>query len=240
MAAEDFAASSAFSDMDFDGNGYVDKEEYMYSTRDGLDEVDRHDKATRRAVFAWRSRLYEAADIDGDGVLSPKEVAFGQYLASEAFTADGADGELDFGAGIAREMHCAADQNGDGIVSVAEFRSAWHRSFEALAADADFATWAKVDNFFAQADVNSDGGLSWREWQFVGFLVSDFVLMETAVALREELDLDGNGKVDDWEVAERLPFAVDMFDSADANGDGVLDQRELVNFTASLLSSTGS
>lgn len=60
--------------LDANGDGFVDRVELMYVARDILDDQGAVEKRGREAVYEGFAALYEASDIDGDGVLSDAEV----------------------------------------------------------------------------------------------------------------------------------------------------------------------
>lgn len=63
--------------LDTNGDGFVDKEEFMLCARDAVDdrgEVVR----SRSALFNYAAGLYDAIDIDGNGLLSSEELKYGR------------------------------------------------------------------------------------------------------------------------------------------------------------------
>jgi len=255
-AAADEWQDEVFQQMDANKDGIVDRYEYMYGTRDALDAQGNQEKEHRTAAFEYLSDLYDRADIDGDGVLSLQEVGFGEYLSGKESIAvlrglPLSPAKMEERAQEARAKHMKLDENGDRLVDAAEFANEWRRNFarrgwtEASMESGMFTSWSEA--VFSQADVNGDGGLSWKELQFAGFLVVEMTARQLVGTLFAGFDADGDGKIGRREIdalvawgavaMESAQRVYDNFDAVDADGDDVLNRQEVRKLASRLLNS---
>jgi len=219
-----------FESLDGNGDGVVDRMEMMYFVRDTMSKAGEEEKSVREYVYGEVAALYDASDIDGDGVLSELEVEFAEriYLLGR---------EQDFGLTWAAVMHKSLDTDGDGFVARAEFEN-----FARAALEGDQVA---VDSreIFAKADVDGDGGLSVAECHFAALLFVDLEKRHATSALHqafEAVDKNSDRRVSKDEIAkaahdsrlaglpetELLQSGMQHFDTADADGDGHLDEFE--------------
>lgn len=248
-----------FKLIDTNGDGFVDRVEYMYGARETMDDRSVKDKPYRDSIYNYMSEVYDNSDMDGDGVLSEREVLFGQYLSAAEQRAAGtgvavsARGGHDFGARDAKRGHKKADTDGDGKVDVSEFGQVWAggypRSLADRAADDLEDLSDAVKRLAGEADIDGDGGLTWQEFRFATFLVTSHVAQEAAKALISDLDLDGDGKIARQELIEgiammreskspRLGAARQVrnnFFNVDFDDNGVLDKFEAFSAAKHLL-----
>lgn len=59
----------------------------MVSTRDALNADGKANKDARRSIYEFVGQVYQHCDLDGDGVLSEREVEFGQFLVGSEVAA---------------------------------------------------------------------------------------------------------------------------------------------------------
>ncbi len=188
------------------------------------------------------SRLFDAADVNGDGLISKPEA-----YAAAAFLLGGAFVE--------------ADANGDGVVTPEEGRQARHQfmqqhpqvaalfhevrnatgqsAFVTLSQitavdmnrplrlqEVRKATQGAVDAVFTATDTNHDGNISRDEARAAGVQAARFA----GAAAFGSADKDHDGKVS-WDEFQQAmtPVAKAAFDLADTNKDGTLSQAEAGN-----------
>lgn len=61
----------------------------MLSARDALDDEGQQDKRLRVEILKFFEDLYDICDIDGDSVLSRKELGFGHHLSTTSRSCHG-------------------------------------------------------------------------------------------------------------------------------------------------------
>jgi len=248
----------SFATLDENGDGVVDREEFMLFTRDALREAG-EDKAFRRMVYRHADSLYKTCDTDGDGLLTQREVKYAAYLGEAAERLAKSEGgryaDYEFDEEGSSTMVAALDLDGDGLASKEEFwqgvredLSSW--SWQALSMeDARFRQW--MHDTFRDADFDGDGLLDARELQFAGFLVTDRTKTVMAVNVLNALDKNDDMKVDldeiMWGALGRMgkgkptvrrgvmDVLVDAFRDIDLDGDGALDLHELLAFSGEIL-----
>mmetsp|Transcript_62117 Transcript_62117/g.171796 ORF Transcript_62117/g.171796 Transcript_62117/m.171796 type:complete len:249 (-) Transcript_62117:149-895(-) len=210
--------------LDQNGDGVIDKIELFSGTKDMLDLVGEADKERRNEVYDTVGALYEASDIDGNGVLSGVEIEFAELLSRM-------HGEL--GQAHAVEFHKYLDEDQDGSVDPAEFRRIAGRGARSEGLEAALAL------LFRDADVDGDGGLTVLECQyatlrfiddtgiFAASVPKDVHKSSTFAISKEELAAGIEAHAQDQSPeAELLRRALAGFDFADVNGDGRLDEDE--------------
>ncbi len=195
--------------------------------------------ANQNDVAATLSRLFDAADADGDGKISKAEAsAAASFLVGGAFV--------------------RADANGDGVVTPEEGRDArtqfmqqhpqiaqlldevrkttGQNPFAALAAitaidtnqplrlnDVRKATQSAVDQVFLVADTNHDGFITRDEARLAGLQVAG--RLEQSAFQSADKNHDGKLTPDEFQQALN-PAAKAVFDMADTNKDGYLSEAE--------------
>jgi len=245
---------------DENGDGHVDKEEFMLAARDMMNEQGSISKSARRWVYKYAEGLYEVADMDNDGVLNEREMEYASYLSRSALemaekmkkSLDELD-DHDFGLAAAKELLQGIDKNRDGRIDPDEFLSAGRHDFMVWGWTDENFDRPEVRNWFAEtfgrADVDKDGFLGDREVQYAGFLVYRLAINERARTLVYLLDRDGDGLVERWEIQEILDegweradggktvlhHIHDEFDKADTDGSGFLDHGEMLPLAADSL-----
>mmetsp|Transcript_63442 Transcript_63442/g.175473 ORF Transcript_63442/g.175473 Transcript_63442/m.175473 type:complete len:270 (-) Transcript_63442:83-892(-) len=247
--------------MDTDRDGIVDREEYMVSTRDALNADGKANKDARRSIYEFVGQVYQHCDLDGDGVLSEREVEFGQFLVgSEVAAARQAGGqklpeeESDFGASLALGVLRQLDSNVDGRIDVEEFFDAFRAALTGWSwNEEDFehpAMQVVMRRMFDKADVRSDGFLNSREVQYAVYLLDQFAVAELVSSIFRDLDLNGNRRIETRELEEtlerlrqmRIPMQNSIlsiidekFSEFDTDGDGALDETETRSLAAEVL-----
>mmetsp|Transcript_122393 Transcript_122393/g.341468 ORF Transcript_122393/g.341468 Transcript_122393/m.341468 type:complete len:257 (+) Transcript_122393:2-772(+) len=240
--------------MDPDGDGRVDRQEFMLASRDILDANGQDDEAFRSFVYRLVGALYDVADMDDDGVLVPSEVEFAELLIKSRsqmmHDGQGSDSELDqeFGGAGATRMLQQLDTNADYKVEVDEFALAFRVAMRRYGAwpDAVFDTPSvreALQATFARADVGGDGALNARELQFAMFLVNKFAVGEMTTDIMDFVDVNRDGRLSHEEAVQAVEGArqqmtrrparaviaevlLDAFSFADTDGDGLLDIEE--------------
>jgi len=239
--------------LDENGDGVVNKEEFMYCVRDTLLDRPEQTKASRKYAYLYAERLYEASDVDGDGVLSEREVEYGKYMSKVAShvamqipeDVPSLEEVTDkvFGDSVAKAILLKADADGDGRVDMDEFLEAAGREMMGWGITRSSVNDPQVQEgfrtCFQRADMDNDTYLSAREAHFASFLTYHMTVFELTNSMMSMLDLDGDGKVQWLEVAEApltmvvgedgglRRFIHDMFSEVDADGDSCLDLHEL-------------
>jgi len=248
------------ADMDENGDGVLDKEEFMYRTRDTLDSHSKQDKQTRVATYKYAESIYDTCDLDGDGVLNERELEFATFLSSSALQAAREAGtsvrpDLEsFVMDVAEEFMPLLDKNRDGRIDLDEFVDAAKVEFKGWGMREEGIESAEMQTLlhhtYARADVTGDGFLSAREMQYGGYLVFRLAAQTMSDSLLESLDQDGNGRIELAELNARLEgvrprpdgvratseYMRDEFGRFDQNGDGGLDRGELFSITSQILS----
>lgn len=257
--AEEKELSDMFTRTDTNGDGFVDRMEYMYGARDSMDDTGMNDKPHRDSIYDYLSQIYERADMDSDGVLCERELLVGQYLSAEenhaAKTgyAPSARGGFDFGTRAAKRGHKKADADSDGKVDVSEFGQVWAGGYPPFLANRvvdgmeDFSD--AVNRLAGEADIDEDGGLTWEEFRYATYLVTSHVAQEVAKALISDLDRDGDGSIAKKEVSESIAMMRESkspilgaarqvrnnFLASDFDSEGLLDKFEVVAVAKRLL-----
>lgn len=146
-------------------------------------------------VEAAQARLFNAADVDGDGALKADELAglggqtgkfdpaliaaldadrdgklnLGELRSSKLFTREGLDALLAAQGGVAGYLFDAADQDGDGAVTGEEFRAVGPDGRWAAPQQPtnrpEMQILSRADRAFFQGDADADGKLTRAEMQ---------------------------------------------------------------------------
>lgn len=250
-----------FDVADKDDDGVLDKEEYMMLTRDMVDESGIADPERRRRVFNFAERLFDAADIDSDGLLEPRELEYQDFLLSEIFpgmkSSDPALFQILSQAQPSLPdpsfLFTMVDQNRDTMVDFGEFWQAAKDDFNAMGWKEDFdapsvQSWLR--DIFKGADINGDGWFNADELKFACFRMFGHVDEELARQIMKDLDTNKDGKIDRQEVKKGATrtgwwgpgpqniraLLCDKFDSADFDEDGMLDEMEARVLAAEIVS----
>jgi len=241
--------------MDTDGDGIVDREEFMLAARDAL-AAGGFNKEFRRHMYQFVTAMYDICDLDDDGVLNEAEVEFLGHISSSAMGQAMETNEViipstdadSFGGEHVLQLLDMLDKDRDGLVSKEEF---WRL------ARATMSQWAEtvtrhdvfqegVDALYDKADVSGDGLLKQRELQFASFALRHFVQQQLQHALLGNVDADGDGRIEWSELdaaVERAPegqgrvlsIVADLFDSFDEDGDGVLSAAEAASLSIGVM-----
>lgn len=260
MAAADKSLMALEID-DANKDGFVDKEEFMLSTKDALvgEGVDDHE--FRKAVYRYVENLYEICDLDFDGVLNPAEVEYGQHLAATAslepsFTGGGLRynvQEYDFGAAAAQRFFDAVDKDSDGSIDEREYGQLVCDAFAEFGVGAESCANGPVrtltGHLFSKADVSDDGVLGIREAQYAGILLNAQVVQEVVGLMYRDLDLNRDGLIKRREVvvakgivgaddkADVLGALLEVFDEFDRDHDGAFNISEAMAYATLALNS---
>lgn len=260
-----------FAGLDANSDGAVDLEEYLAAAEASIKHSD-FDEAVVRRMRGRTLKLFALADADGDGRLTEAELGFLQSLdlyharlearlmAMHGSNMDGllGDNEL-FGVEEPKALFREIDADSDGAVSKDEF-------MKIVAARADASRWtgfsddSKItewaEGIFARGDLDGDLSLNEREFHYSALLLDSEmmagVFAERALAsdILGNLDKDGDGKIDEKEVADALaaqgqggPKTLlhrfrERFHEADADGDRALDCEETSTLAARLIAET--
>jgi len=204
----------AVESMDTDGDGTVDRQEYMLTARDALDSGG-FGKAFRRRMYQFVMLMYDICDLDAHGVLCKREVEFLERMMraatrSEMEMATGsapmpahADDSM-FGGDRTMRMLGMLDLDGDSFVNREEFmRLAWASmsGWGEVLTEGDFFQEA-IDDMFDHADVSGDGLLQLRGLQFAAFSMREFILTQMTESMFYGLDADGDGRIELAEVED--------------------------------------
>jgi len=184
-----------FAKTDRNGDGLIDLEEFMYGARDALDARGKTDHDFRDAVYDYLKAIFDASDVDDDGVLKQGELDFGSFLAREearsamAHVGNGPrEDEMEFGKTKAKELHRGLDTDKDGMLNISEFVQAWRKTPAWPQRRVDDA----IGELFLQADLDNNGFLNWQELRFAGFLISGtFAQDDTAAPSASGVDEQG-------------------------------------------------
>jgi len=237
----------SFEHMDLNGDGLVDKEEYMLSAKRALDEHTAQE--SKAHIYSFNERLFDVADIDGDGLLSPAELRFGEMLVSlELATSlwrmeQGEEvDEVDPSFSIAdtEALLAMLDTDRDLVIGSDEFRHFWQETLTDWGYDPAFLDTSELqqvmDTLFAMADVTGNGVLGLRELQYSSLLLAEFGVKDTVYMLFEGLDVDQDGRINRREVrrsakqdivdAKLVQHIRERFQSFDIDGNGVIDPLE--------------
>jgi len=240
--------------MDIDSDEVVDMEEYMLYAREALHRIGKP-KQFRKLVYESSMQIYDASDIDDDGVLSEREVDFGECLGiellgpinSEAVSSEDVGAWLQANADEAAGLLHLADEDEDGELDRQEFNVASFSVFYSRGVDLhDFEGYAGYDfaelsadmsRCFAVADITGDGRLNQRELQYASFLMLRYVSQASVCTLFHDFDHNMDEVLTREEVEARLTpegkqtaslaaEVLESFFSLDADGDGRLDPWE--------------
>lgn len=140
-----------FSQLDTDGDGFVEREDYMSQAQDYLQRYgESSDSDKGRAVIETYERMWAGqaavSDVNIDGRVSFEE--YKSYLLSSEFR----DGMLGPSSHPAKDyLFDVCDGDGDGFIGIAEFRA--RPTISQL-------TEEESDEIFRSLDTDSDGLLS--------------------------------------------------------------------------------
>jgi len=240
-------------DLDQNGDGRIDAEEFKLAATSGEDDAD----GGRRAVIA--DLLFGECDLDGDGAWDAKEwlyctqVSMFSHPATHAHQAPPSGTEFNSEDDAAEGLLKLFDADGDGGVDKQEL---WN------AACADFARWGLPPRLhdtprpqrwfsktFSEADLDGDGKLDAAELQLASVFVARVAVEHMAAAIGGALDSNGDGVLKWDELAERtfrtrrkpgahknmMDLIVDSFGAADHDGDEELDATEVMLLAALVL-----
>lgn len=157
--------------------------------------------------------LYDASDIDGDGVLSEAELDYGRLLAGE--TALGVmrgrppSGNMDTrrlegGSGAMVDFRRDVDVNGDGRASCGELVAAMGMVLPPWARHGFSKDSQEVEGLLVacnRADVDGDGDLSTVEIHFASLASYELFASMLAERVLGAFDEDGDRAIDEREVA---------------------------------------
>mmetsp|Transcript_41100 Transcript_41100/g.118222 ORF Transcript_41100/g.118222 Transcript_41100/m.118222 type:complete len:303 (-) Transcript_41100:319-1227(-) len=247
LAAPHASWAQEFKDADANGDGFVDRQEYMMAARRDLlgSDLDFNDEMKQDAYHIFR-RVYDVSDLDGDGVLNGAEMEFLAGLAAR-------ESQIGFRKATPREESLDADfsgekftallehydANGDKRLSKAEFATAAMQSVfgtesphESLA-QPDLVS--RIEEVFVKADVDADDYLNMRQMQFACFLLHGLVTEEIASAIYLAVDNNADGAIYFEEIVEAahgpgdsiVEDLLEHFAAADMDSNGWLDADEV-------------
>lgn len=242
-------APLSFWTLDEDGDGVVNKMEFMLATRDMLD-ASNEEKSVRNLVYSHAESLYVTCDVDGDGVLDETELAYARYLATAAVHVAEREGRsfaaYDFEEDGSGDMLRDCDLDGDGWVNEHEFEVNARLDLELWGWEPKHFDVPSVREWlhgrFLKADLNADGLLDARELQFACFLVRAHRSAVLSRRVLQTLDRNLDGKFGFGELTavvmesrgrppslrkSLLDHIVADFWPSDLDGDGALDLVEL-------------
>jgi len=243
--------SMRIEDLDENRDGIVDKQEFMLAARDMLHQGGSGvEKRARTSIYKYAERLYETCDLNGDEVMNAREVEYCGYLSemAAANTKQWTNHELprfldeyDFEGGAAEMKMRSFDMSGDGFIDSDEYWAVVQSDlvyWGIVGPDDPWPPW--VERIFAKADITEDGRLGAREMQYASALMTHALIAEMGVILLRELDLDGDGRVAEWEVKKaeslmdptKFNSVLESFPIADRDRDGGLCNAELKILTA--------
>jgi len=246
--------------LDADGDGKVCRAEFM-TLLPAEDEATTSDGNATPKLQEIYDRMYDRADIDGDGALCPRELEFAEFLAETArdslswfLPKESSDmlGELN-----AQEMFDDVDANNDGQVDRDEYLTALRLA--APREDPELQPWA--DEIWARADIDGDGLWSPSELHYASYLVENSLLFEPLLEKRVlaefvddmmELATDGQKvsladieagieklKEEAWSLRkENNMFGMEImqkhFSEADSDSSGGLERQEIWDLAADI------
>jgi len=240
VEASKTALQERFERFDMDGDGATDRGEYLAVAQAAVD-AEGAEEATKRRVMDFYERLFEAADIDGDGRLSEREFDYGELLHTfsvKEHQARGADRDVvpedEFLLGSAAEVLTDHDANSDGVIDRAEFDAAMLQTIARwgmgrFGDDPEVRDW--LDELFARADVTGDGIMSVKEVQYTAFAADEafrhgqFFVKRWAGMCLEDFDANGDGKIS----KEELPKDAEEGAEGGAERGGKTSGRMLLN-----------
>jgi len=210
--AQEFVQTVAelLENLDTNGDGKVDKEEYRAKASMESDVDDRMQKQ----ILAFLDQLFDAADIDGDGFLSERELEFADLARDVASQAEDSTEEVprfQFGRDTAQTSLNTFDADADGEIGKEEYLDGmrsfasdweWLSSFD----HPGLVKW--MDDTWSKVDVTGDGKLNVEEVNFLMALVNRdawsgmFSPHAFAGQVLQDLDADGDGKVSAAELAK--------------------------------------
>jgi len=186
-----------FAELDKNGDGVLDSDEYAVMAREQAESAD---EDVMRRVSDQYQRLFEAADVDGDGRLNPRELEYlftlRQYsMLTELragllqnFATDEAKHEVEaalqaekedpFGTAQFQWQVVQSDTNGNGKIEKEEYEKAMRQTatdawfLGPYLDDPNFSEW--LDKLWVFVDISGDGFLNAKEVQYTAF-ISDTV-----------------------------------------------------------------
>jgi len=210
-----------FAEFDTNGDGKLEREEFLVVAAQEADEVEGGDKDR----VQWRyQRLFDSADMDGDGLINERELEYMHTLGIQAMwyelDAEAAGREVStsvdaaemFGTKGFQDQLDATDENGNGVIEKEEFLNAMKQTARdswgigRYLDDERFLKW--LDSLFVHADVDGDGVMGVKEVQYTAFLAERAwqagALANLAVAslVLDVLDRDGDGRLNAEEIQE--------------------------------------
>lgn len=204
---------AAMAAMDPSGDGTVDFDEFKLWFKSLLDGD------------ALNRDLFEAADKDGSGVIDRNELRLIMKELGNPLSPQDLD-----------EAMAEMDSDGSGEIDFVEFSTWWSKrsSTQILRANEQDPQTEYYKEMFLHADTGGEGSLDREELRVLmielGREMADHEL-DTAMQIMDE---DGGGTVDLPEFMKWFAWLIDgdttvrkMFDSADADGSGMLDHEEV-------------
>jgi len=194
-----------FERLDVDGDGRLDWDEFSAHPSEylGLNLGKVPESGWLQELY---ERLFAEADMDGDGYLSTREMAFAELIGTptirwrvrKRFSSDGVDGDFDeFGSQHAKDVMRSHDLDGDGLVSRSEYddwirASAGSSGWQSILDDPDVLKW--LDFLFLRCDVNEDRTLNQKE-ALCAALLSDKAF-RSDLFRDKRMAADADGQVD--------------------------------------------
>mmetsp|Transcript_49574 Transcript_49574/g.139567 ORF Transcript_49574/g.139567 Transcript_49574/m.139567 type:complete len:350 (+) Transcript_49574:71-1120(+) len=240
-ASAQSAGQRHFEETDLDGDGRISADEFIASVNNALDARDvAPDDDVRSESVEYFRRLFDYADMDGDGFLNAKEEQYADFVAdhagqektvqkvaaaaSHAISAKGGVTESaaahsdDFGADLANAFMAQNDKDGDGLLSREEYSSAMRKNpgawgFQGRLDDPGLGGW--LDGIFDWGDVDGDGMLGLKEAQYTAMVAN--------AAFRAHASAHASAR------GSALGI---MFEHFDRNKDGRIDEKEIAQAVA--------
>jgi Ca2+-binding EF-hand superfamily protein len=228
-------ARKAFDSYDVNGDGVLDMQEftvYLTSVFFALQHTEAfqaHGVSPIDMAAATAAQCFAEADADGNGVLSFDEFK-DWYSANPTSMGISADASGLISESEAHQLFESFDVNGDGVLDMMEFTAYLTSVFEALSQTEDFQAhgvspsdmaYATAAECFEEADSDHNGTLSFDEFK-VWFRNHPSNGATVAALVANE-----RGQIHEVEAKQ-------VFDSFDANGDGVLDPEEFTVYLTSV------